>query len=152
MLPIPFDHSLYLKNCSTPAILRETSCRHIPKCNERFARQYRSVFPRKCHLSGPNTHALTENAVKITVASPKPLSRSLSVARAHTQAFTFIARTETQCHLSTQHRASGTEPKRRRQTHAHVKGEEWMETPLRSSMLSLESCYYHQDRGGWREA
>ena len=32
--------------------------------------------------------------------SPKPLSRSLSVARAHTQAFT---RTETQSHLSTQH-------------------------------------------------
>ena len=32
------------------------------------------------------------------------------------------------------------------------KGAEWMETPLRSSMLSFESCYYHQDRGGWREA
>ena len=90
------------ENCSTPAILRETSYRHIPKCNERFARQYRSVSPRKCHLSGPNTHALTENAVKITVASPKPLSRSLSVSRAHTQAFT---RTETQSHLPTQHRA-----------------------------------------------
>ena len=91
------------ENCSTPAILRETSYRHIPKCSERFARQYRSVSPRKCHLSGPNTHAHTENAVKITVASPKPLSRSLSVARAHTQAFTFVARTETQSHLSTQH-------------------------------------------------
>ena len=32
------------ENCSTPAILRETSYRHIPKCNERFARQYRSVY------------------------------------------------------------------------------------------------------------
>ena len=100
-----FSFALPDENCSTPAILRETSYRHIPECNERFARQYRSVSARKCHLSGPNTHALTENAVKITVASPKPLSRSLSVARAHTQAFTFIARTETQSHLSTQHRA-----------------------------------------------
>ena len=51
------------ENCSTPGILRETSYRHIPKCNERFARQYRSVSPRKCHLSGPNTHALTRGAV-----------------------------------------------------------------------------------------
>ena len=32
-----------------------------------------------------------------------PLSRSLSVARSHTQAFTFIADTETQSHLSTEH-------------------------------------------------
>ena len=26
----------------------------------------------------------------------------------------------------------------------------WMETPLRSSVLSFESCHCHQDRGGWR--
>ena len=32
-----------------------------------------------------------------------PLSRSLSVARSHTQAFTLIADTETQSHLSTEH-------------------------------------------------
>ena len=44
--------------------------------------------------------------------SPKPLSRSLSVARAHTQAFTFIAGTETQTHLSTQHRAPRQESAR----------------------------------------
>ena len=96
-----FSFALPDENCSTPAILREKSYRHIPECNERFARQYRSVSPRKYHFSAPNTHALTENAVKITVASLKP-----SVARAHTPAFTFIERTETQPHLSTQHRSN----------------------------------------------
>ena len=98
-----FSFALPDENCSTPAILRETSYRHIPKCNERFARDYRYEPQRKCFLSGPNSDALTGNAVKITVASPKPLSRSLSVARPHTQAFTFITRTETQSHLSTEH-------------------------------------------------
>ena len=43
-----FNHSLYLfKNCSTPAILRETSW---AECHEPFARQYRPETPRKCAL------------------------------------------------------------------------------------------------------
>ena len=47
--------------------------------------------PRKCHLSGPDIFALTEIAVKIKVASLKPLSRLLSVAHVHIHACTFIA-------------------------------------------------------------
>ena len=35
----------------------------IPEYNERFARQYRCEPPRKWHLSGPDTRALTRGAV-----------------------------------------------------------------------------------------
>ena len=59
MSPIPSIIRFTWRSCWAPN-LRETCW---AECNERVARQYRYEPPRKCHLSGPNTHALTQGAV-----------------------------------------------------------------------------------------
>ena len=138
-LPIPLIMRFFLRMREPPAILRETSYRHIPKCNERFARQYRHEPPRKCHLSGP-THALTENAVKITVTQT-----TLEITVGCT------------CTYPSIHAYGDSNPSANPtpSTTTRKRACERTETSVRhrwSSVLSFESCYCHQGRGGWREA
>ena len=101
-LPIPFDHSLYLMK--------------IVQLQLSWGKQATATYPSVTNdLNVSIATSLHENAIFRVLThmlllrtlsrsrSLHPLSRSLSVARSHTQAFTLIVDTETQSHLSTEH-------------------------------------------------
>ena len=176
MLPIPSDHSLYLTKIVQLQLSRVLLVKICPRGVITCTGTLQEVTAGSCafkvceqvqnntFIADSSNHSLyLVKIVEIQQSWSKlrtePASKRVPVKHvspafgSHTRMLSLKtpsrSRSETQSHLSTQHQAP-----RQRSSRASGRRQACdMERNSTSVFNALvESCYYHQDRGGWREA